>query len=250
MASPLQYSCMENPMDRGAWRTLHRVSRHACILLSAACPGLGNLTSKCLSFLSVRWIIPHSPLWGENNNTRKVLTSIYSMFIAVTVSPWLNISLQTQLGSVSVQNLWLFSCCPVVSDSLRPHGLQLARLPCPSPTPGACSNSCASSRWCHPTISSSVVPFSSRLQSCPASGSFPVHQFFSSGGQNIGSFGFSISPPSEYSGLISWESESSVGLGKVKLMKFVWVMEVDVYKNLFYIVIQLKIRFPEEWLLR
>ena len=66
------------------------------------------------------------------------------------------------------------------------HGLQHARLPCPSPTPKACLNSCPSSRWCHPTISSSVVPFSSHLQSFPASGSFPVSQFFASGGQSIG----------------------------------------------------------------
>ena len=70
-------------------------------------------------------------------------------------------------------------------NSLRPHRLQHARLPCPSPTPGACSNSCPLSRWCHPTISSSVVPFFSCLQSCPASGSFPVSQFFASGGQSI-----------------------------------------------------------------
>ena len=78
----------------------------------------------------------------------------------------------------------------VVSDSLRPHGLharlQHARPPCPSPTPRACSYSCTSSRWCHPTISSSVVPFSSCLQSFPASGSFSVSQFFASGGQSIG----------------------------------------------------------------
>ena len=66
----------------------------------------------------------------------------------------------------------------VMSDSLQPHGLQHARLPCSSPTPGACLNSCPSSRWCHPTISSSVVPFSSCLQSFPALGSFPVSQFF------------------------------------------------------------------------
>ena len=70
-------------------------------------------------------------------------------------------------------------------DSSQPHGLQHARLPCPSPTPGACPNSCPSSQWCHPTSSSSVVPFSSCLQSFPASGSFPVSQFFASGGQNI-----------------------------------------------------------------
>ena len=71
-----------------------------------------------------------------------------------------------------------------MSNSFWSHGLQHARLPCPSPTPGACSNSCPSSQWCHPTISSSVVPFSSCLQSFPASGSFPVSQFFSSGGQS------------------------------------------------------------------
>ena len=74
----------------------------------------------------------------------------------------------------------------VVSDSLRPHGLHHARPPCPSPTPGAYSNSCPLSRWCHPTISSSVVPFSSRLQSFPPSGSFPRSQFFASSGQSIG----------------------------------------------------------------
>ena len=73
-----------------------------------------------------------------------------------------------------------------MSDSLCPHGLQHARLPCPSPTPGACSNSCPLSQWCHPTISSSIVPFSSCLQSFPGSGSFPMSQFFSSGGQSIG----------------------------------------------------------------
>ena len=74
----------------------------------------------------------------------------------------------------------------VMFNSLRPHGLQHDRLPCPSPIPGACSNSCPLSRWCHPTISSSVFPFSSCLQSFPASGSFPKSQFFASGGQSIG----------------------------------------------------------------
>ena len=74
----------------------------------------------------------------------------------------------------------------VVSDSLQPHGLQHIRLPCPSPTPRACWNSCPLNRWCHPTSSSSVVLFSSCLQSFPASGSFPMSQFFSSGGQSIG----------------------------------------------------------------
>ena len=74
----------------------------------------------------------------------------------------------------------------VMSDSLQPHGLQLARLPCPSPTARAYSNSSPFSHWGHPTISFSVVPFSSCLQSLPASGSFPMSQFFVSGGQSIG----------------------------------------------------------------
>ena len=74
----------------------------------------------------------------------------------------------------------------VMPESLQPHGLQHARLPCPSPTPRACSNSCPSGQWCHPTISSSVIPFSSCLQSFPASGSFPVSHFFTSGGQSTG----------------------------------------------------------------
>ena len=71
-------------------------------------------------------------------------------------------------------------------DSLWPNGLQHTRLPCPSPTPAACSNLCPLSWWCHPTISSSVIPFPSSLQSFPASGSFPVSQLFTSGGQSIG----------------------------------------------------------------
>ena len=74
----------------------------------------------------------------------------------------------------------------VVSDSLQPHESQHARPPCPSPTPGLYSNSCPLSHWCHPTISCSVVPFSSRLQSFPASGSFHMSEFFASSGQSIG----------------------------------------------------------------
>ena len=76
--------------------------------------------------------------------------------------------------------------CSVVSNFLWPHGLQHARPSCPSPTRGAYSNSCPLSRWCHWTSSSSVVPFSSHLQSFPTSGSFPVSQFFTLGGQSIG----------------------------------------------------------------
>ena len=76
--------------------------------------------------------------------------------------------------------------CSVVSDSLWPHELQHTRPPCPSPTPGVHPNSCPLSQWCHPTISSSVVPFSSCPQSFPASGSLPMSQLFTSGGQSIG----------------------------------------------------------------
>ena len=76
--------------------------------------------------------------------------------------------------------------CSVIFNSLWPHGLQHARPSCPSPTPWVHSNSCPLHQWCHPTISSSVVPFSSCLQSFPASGSFQMSQFFASGGQSIG----------------------------------------------------------------
>ena len=76
--------------------------------------------------------------------------------------------------------------CSILSDSLRPHGLQHTRPPCSSPTPRASSNSCPSSRWCHPTISPSIVPFSSCLHSSPASGSFQMSKLFETGGQSIG----------------------------------------------------------------
>ena len=92
---------------------------------------------------------------------------------------------------MSFENLVTFCCsvqfsCSVVSNSLWPHGLQHTRPPCPSPNPRVYSNSCPLSQWCHPTVSSSVIPFSSRLQSFSASVSFPVSQFFASGGQSIG----------------------------------------------------------------
>ena len=107
-----------------------------------------------------------------------------------------------------------------MSDSLRPHGLQDARFPCPSPTPRAYSNSCPSSCWCHPTISSSVIPFSSCLQSFPASASYPMSQFFSSGGQSIGASASASTPPTNVQdwfplGLTSLDSLQSKGLSRV-----------------------------------
>ena len=108
--------------------------------------------------------------------------------------------------------------CSVVSDSLRPYGLQHTRPPCPSPSPEVYSNSCPLSQWCHPTISSSVVPFSSCLQSFPASGSFPMSQFFTSGGIGV-SASATVLPmniqnwfPLQWTGWISLQSK---GLSRV-----------------------------------
>ena len=95
----------------------------------------------------------------------------------------------------------------VVSDSLWPHGLQHARPPCPSQTPGVYSNSCPSSHWCHPIISSSVIPFSSHLQSFPASGSFQMSQFFCIRWPKYWSFSFNISPSNEHLGLICFRMD-------------------------------------------
>ena len=105
----------------------------------------------------------------------------------------------------------------VMSDSLQPHGLQHTRPPCPSPTPGTCSDSCPSSWWCYPTISSSVIHFSSCLQSFPASGSFQMSQLFASGGQSIGVSASTSVPPQDWSPLrwTGWISLQSKGLSRV-----------------------------------
>ena len=127
-------------------------------------------------------------------------------------------------GSIWVQNYPLhvevqFSCS-FVSDSLWSYGVQHARTPCASPTPEACSDSCPSSWWCHPTILSSVVPFSSRLQSFPASESFPMSWFFASGGQSIGvSASASVLPMNTQDwfplGWTGWISLQYIGLSRV-----------------------------------
>ena len=113
-----------------------------------------------------------------------------------------------------------FSSVTQLCPTLRPHGLQHARLSCPSSTPGACSNSCALNQWCHPIISPSVVPFSSYLQSFPASGSFPLSHFFPSGGQSAGvSASSSVLPMNVQGwfplGLTGWISLQSKGLSWV-----------------------------------
>ena len=108
----------------------------------------------------------------------------------------------------------------VVSDSLRPHELQHARPPCPSPTPRVHSDSCPSSRWCHPAISSSVIPFSSCPQSLPASDSFPVSQLFAWGGLSTGASALASFLPKKYQGWspsewTGWISLQSMGLSRV-----------------------------------
>ena len=126
-----------------------------------------------------------------------------------SLSPQVVAQMPVQFSSVA-------QSCP----TLWPHGLQHARPPCPSPTRGVYSNSCPSSRWCHPTISSSVVPFSSCLQSFPASGSFPMSQLFISGGQRIGvSASASVLPVNIQDwfplGWTGWISLQSKGLSRV-----------------------------------
>ena len=109
-----------------------------------------------------------------------------------SVKAWINQLCKSSLNiSNNLYRKWLESSVSqfshsVVSDSLRPHEPQHARPPCPSPTPGVYPNSCPLSQWCHLTISSSVIPFSSCLQSFPTTGSFQMSKLFASGGQNIG----------------------------------------------------------------
>ena len=111
------------------------------------------------------------------------------------IHPSHSVTIQISSNLIWARNSSAQFSCSVVSDSLRPHGLQHARPPCPSPAPGAYSNSCPSSWWCHPTISSSVVPFSCHLQTFPASGSFPVSQFFASAGHSVGDSASASVPP-------------------------------------------------------
>ena len=111
---------------------------------------------------------------------------------------------------------WVWFSCSVVSDSLQPQGLQQATLPHPSPTRGPCSNLCPLCQWCHPTISSSVLPFF-YLQSFLASGSFPMNRFFTSNGQKIGaSVSASVFPMDWFPlGLTSWIFLQSKGLSRI-----------------------------------
>ena len=136
----------------------------------------GNRTSRryALIFIVRHWLFRRWELAGQAQNLQgrlELLSVSYSFCPQEELLQW----------SSSVQ----FSCS-VMSNSLQPHGPQHARPPCPSPTPRVYPNSCSLSHWCHPTISSSVIPFSSCPQSFPTSGSFQMSQLFTSGGQSIG----------------------------------------------------------------
>ena len=126
---------------------------------------------------------------------RPELAQTHVHWVSDAIQPSHPLSSSFLMNEVIIENC----CCwvaSVVSDSPQSHKLQHARLLCPSLPPRACSNSCPLSQWCYPTISSSAIPFSSRLQSFPASGSFPMCWLFTSGWQSI--------PSKEYSGLISF----------------------------------------------
>ena len=147
----------------------------------------------------------------------------FSIFFTNSIIPTSTLDntycLLSNTQNYSVYQILQFSCS-VVSNCLQPHELQHVRLPCPSPTPRACWNSCPSSQWCHPTISSSAVPFFSCLQSFPASGSFPMNHFFASGGQSIRvSASASVLPMNTQDwfplGLTGWISSNSKRLSRV-----------------------------------
>jgi len=159
----------------------------------------------------VSWRVGHD--WATITHTyiyNRILFSHKNRAMLLLLITWIDLRPLCYVKLVRQRKMLFYSAqfsLTVMSDSLWPHGLQCTKLPCPSPTTEACSNSCPTSRWCHPAISSSIIPFSSSLQSFPASGSFPMSQFFASGDQSIGSCSFSISPSSEYSGLISFRMD-------------------------------------------
>ena len=144
------------------------------------------------------------------------------MNLIIPLTKYIRISILSLSRFITALSVPLQFSHSVMSDSLRPHGLQHTRPPGPSPTPRAYSNSCPLSQWCHPTISSSVVPFSSHLQSFPGSESFPMSWFFASGGQSIGISASASVFPSVLNtqdwfslGLTGWISLQSKGLSRV-----------------------------------
>ena len=184
--------------------------------------------SSCLQSFPGSGSLPVSQLFASGGQSAG--TSASSSVLSVNIQSWFPLGLTALISLLSkglsrvLFSYWLFNLVQyshsVMSNSLQPHGLQHARLPCPSPTPRAYSNSCPLSQWCHPTISSSVIPFASCLRSFPASGSFPRSHFFPSGVQIIAvSASASVLPmnsqdwsPLERTGWISLQSK---GLSRV-----------------------------------
>ena len=185
-------------MDRSAWwAVVHRVSKSWTWLKWL------SMHIYMLIFMSIKMIFCTYSCTHTHRLRREKESSTYCFWI------W----------EYEISNLLLISHS-VMSDSLQPHGLQHTRLPCPSPTPRACSNSNPLSWWCHPTISFSVIPFSSYRQSFPAPRSFPVSWIFASGCQSTGASTLaSVLPvniqdwfPLELTGLVSLQSR---GLSRV-----------------------------------
>ena len=191
-------------------------------LLDSLLPSAGHCVSPlCPGGLKKKGIFPSqifpkdSVEVGLDVTNHSILTDLVGKFLKSASSVYLLCFYLFKLCFSSVQ----FSSS-VVFDSLWPHGLRHARPPCPSPTPGVYSSSCPLSQWCHPTISSPVVPFSSCPQSFPASGSFQISQLWAWGGQSIGvSASASVLPmniqgwsPLEWTGWISLQSK---GLSRV-----------------------------------
>jgi len=164
-SNPLQYSCLENPRHGGVWW--------------AAVYGVAQGRTR------LKWL--------SSSSSSSYTRSFYCLGLFVSIFT-LEDPQSSQNPTQSVL-LLLFSHS-VVSNSLWPYGLQHTRLPCPSLSPGACSNSCPLSWWCQPTISSSVIPFFSYLQYFPAQGSFLKSWLFTSGGQSTGASA-SVCPSSE-----------------------------------------------------
>ena len=153
--------------------------------------------------------------WNRVSTNRDYIQDLYGWDITQIKYKVRNEGIDFNVISMSVQ----FSCL-LMSDSSWPHGLQHTRFPCPSPTPGAYSKSCLLSQWCHSSISSSVVPFSTCQQSLPGSGFFPNESIIHIRWPKYWSFSFSISPSKEHPGLISsewtgWISLQSKGLSRV-----------------------------------
>ena len=136
--------------------------------------------------------------------------------------------------------------CSVMSNSLQPHELHHARPPYPSPTLGAYPNSYPFSWWCHSTISSSVVPFSSYPPSVPASGSFQMSQLFASGGQSTGVSGSTISPSNEHPGLIFFRMEGSKLVHMMVIFFIIWIL-IHIFSTVFSFLLVINMQIWIYW---